>query len=182
MSQIPPDPELKALESALGELVPVSSRVNRDKLMFQAGAMSNSAASRRSSWPAIVAVLSLALAAESVFIGTRPAPRVVERTVFVPAPVERAADPAAQELRPPGIPDRHAAAREQLTVGSSEAASGYQRFQNLVIRFGLDAFPERPAFVSREDDGGMSPESRLRPAGALRSLELERIFKPGDPS
>ena len=46
MPQIPPDPELKAIESALGELIPLSSRLDRDKLMFQAGAMSKAASSR----------------------------------------------------------------------------------------------------------------------------------------
>ena len=58
MPQIPPDPELKAIESALGELIPLSSRLDRDKLMFQAGAMSRPAASpRRWVWPAIAAAL-----------------------------------------------------------------------------------------------------------------------------
>ena len=40
MSLIPSDPKLKAIESALGELIPVSSRLDRDQLMFQAGALS----------------------------------------------------------------------------------------------------------------------------------------------
>jgi hypothetical protein len=195
MSQIPPDPELKALESALGELVPVSSRLDRDKLMFQAGAMSKSAARRRWGWPAIAAALSLALAGESVFIGTRPAPHVVERIVFVPAPAGASASAARQEPgapviteavveqpRPSGIADGHFVVPKQITVGSLEVASDYQRFQNLVVRFGLDAFPERPAFVSREENGGVSSGSANRSAGTLRSLELERILKPGDPS
>jgi hypothetical protein len=195
MSQIPPDPELKALESALGELVPLSSRLNRDKLMFQAGAMSKSAASRRWGWPAIAAALSLALACESVFIVTRSAPGVIERIVFVPTPAGAAANAARQESAPPviteaageqrrpsGIADGHIVAPKQITVGSLEVASDYQRFQNLVVRFGLDAFPERPAFVLREQNGGVSSGSAIRSAGTLRSLELERILKPGDPS
>jgi len=195
MSQIPPDPELKALESALGDLVPVSSRLNRDKLMFQAGAMSKSAASGRWGWPAIAAALSVALAGESVFIGTRPAPRVVERIVFVPTPSGAAAnaarqgpgpsgivDAAVEQRRPSGIADGQTVAPKQITVGSLEVASDYQRFQNLVVRFGLDAFPERPAVVSREEDRGVSSGSGIRSAGTLRSLELERILKPGDPS
>ena len=85
MPQIPPDPELKAIESALGELIPLSSRLDRDKLMFQAGAMSRPAPSRPWAWPAITAALSVALAGESFFLASRPAPRVVERIVYVPA-------------------------------------------------------------------------------------------------
>jgi hypothetical protein len=182
MPQVPPDPELKAIESALGELIPVSSRLDRDKLMFQAGAMSKPAARGRFAWPAITAVLSLALAGESLFVANRPAPSVVERIVFVPAPADAAVQAAHREPRPPGIANNDFGAPASLSVGSSSGASDYQRFQNLVIRFGFDAFPERPAVVSREDVDGISPGFGLKPAGALRSLELERILKPGDPS
>src|SRR5450755_2834330 len=87
MPQIPTDPELKAIESALGELIPLASGIDRDRLMFQAGAMSRSTPRpRRWAWPALTAALSVALAGESLFLGNRPAPRVVERIVFVPAP------------------------------------------------------------------------------------------------
>ncbi len=87
MPQIPPDPELKVIESILGELVPRSSRLDRDKLMFQAGAMSSRGARRRAwVWPAITAVLGAVLCGESIFLAGRPAPQVVERVVFVPAP------------------------------------------------------------------------------------------------
>jgi hypothetical protein len=184
MSQVPPDPELKAIESALGELIPVSSRLDRDKLMFQAGAMSKPAARGRFTWPAITAALSLALAGESLFLGSRPAPQVVERIVFmpVPAPTDAVVPAAQREPRPPGFANGDFGAPASLSVASSSGASDYQRFQNLVIRFGFDAFPERPAVVSREDVGGISPGFGLKPAGALRSLELERILKPGDPS
>ena len=51
-----------------------------------------------------------------------------------------------------------------------------------MIRFGLDAFPEPRAVASRTDGGDLPGGAGLRPAGALRSLELEKILKPGDPS
>ena len=87
MPQIPSDPELKAIEAALAGLAPLSSRLNRDKLMFAAGAMSRPGArERRWAWPAITATLTVALAGESLFLAARPAPRVVERIVLVPAP------------------------------------------------------------------------------------------------
>jgi hypothetical protein len=196
MPQIPPDPELKAIESALGELIPVSSRLDRDKLMFQAGAMSNAAPSRRWAWPAITAALSFALAGPSLFLGSRPAPQVVERIVFVPAPAAAAtiasegttvakeadASTARWELGPHSISDGPSAGSEPFSLGSSRGASDYQRFQNLVILFGLDALPERAVVVAREGDRAIETRSGLPPAGALRSLELEKILKPGGPS
>jgi hypothetical protein len=197
MPQIPSDPELKAIESALGELIPRSSRLDRDKLMFQAGAMSKRASARRWAWPAITAALSVALAGESLFLGARPAPRVVERIVFLPAKADAAADasrpgPRPPEIAvadasrpepfPPGIANGHLVRPGPFSSGSSGGASDYQRFQNLVILFGLDALPERAVVVAREDDRGIEPRSGLKPAGALRSLELEKILKPGGPS
>jgi hypothetical protein len=194
MPQIPPDPELKAIESALGELIPISSRLDRDKLMFQAGANSKTGPSRRWAWSAITAALTVALAAESLFLLARPAPRVVERIVFVPAPAgavrsedtniakEAGAHTARRGARPPGITSDIMVRSGPFSSGSRGSASDYQRAQNLVIRFGLDAFPERPAIVLLEDDLGMEARSGLKPAGALRSLELERILKPGGPS
>ena len=110
MPQIPPDRELKAIESALGELIPVSSRLDRDKLMFQAGAMSKPAPSRRWAWPAITAVLSVALAGESLFSWrARPAPQDVEQIVFFAAcprrrlPHQFATRPSRKKRPPPRI-------------------------------------------------------------------------------
>jgi hypothetical protein len=187
MPQIPPDPELKAIESALGELIPLSSGLDRDKLMFQAGAISRSTANpRRAVWPAIAAALGVALAAESLFLGTRPAPRVVERIVFVPAPAPAIASAAASQViaspGPENAPRQSLTASEPLLFASWAVESDYQRFQELVIRFGLDALPEPPSVVSRSDGGDLSPAPGLSPAGALRSLELKRILNPGDPS
>jgi hypothetical protein len=196
MSQIPSDPELKAIESALGELIPVSSRLDRDKLMYQAGAMSKPGPSRRWAWPAITAALCVALAGESLFLGARSSPRVVERIVFMPAPAaevaissegatatnEADAPPARMVARAPGITNDDRARSVPFTFGLSSDASDYQRFRNLVILFGLDALPERAVVVASEDDREIEARAGLKPAGALRSVELERILKPGGPS
>jgi hypothetical protein len=190
MPQIPPDPELKAIESALGDLVPRSSKLDRDKLMFQAGAMSKlGAQERRWVWPAISAALCALLAGESLFLGARPAPRVVERIVLVPAPATPAAVIARGPVSEAGAsrgPEKNSresvTAREPQSTASWAGGSDYQRFQELVIRFGLDAFPEPRAVASRTDGGDLSGGAGLMPAGALRSLELERILKPGGPS
>ncbi len=73
MSEIPNDAELTGIESALGGLIPVSSGLDRDRLMFRAGALSE-ARSRRSrwAWPSVAAMLSLVVACESVFLARGP--------------------------------------------------------------------------------------------------------------
>ena len=49
------------------------------------------------------------------------------------------------------------AASESFRFASWAVESDYQRLQELVIRFGLDALPERPAVVSRSDGGDLIP-------------------------
>ncbi len=174
MRQVPSDPELKAIESALGALVPVSSRLDRDKLMFQAGAVSTPAARRRWVWPVITSVLSVALAGESLVLGLRRSPQIVERIVFMPAPT--------RSDRPENTPAESAPGRERPAVESVALGSDFQRFQDLVMRFGLDALSGPPSVASRSDGGELPEGPEPRPAGALRTLELQRILKPGDPS
>ena len=73
MSQRSSDPELNDIESALGGLVPVPSRLDRDALMFEAGAASARSASRgRWVWPSIAATLAVALVSESLVLAVRP--------------------------------------------------------------------------------------------------------------
>jgi hypothetical protein len=180
---------LKAIESALGALVPLSSRLDRDKLMFQAGAMSRPWARQRGwVWPALAAAMTVALAGESLWLGVRPAPRAVERIVFVPASTTDLAATApsavsgATASHDQKNSSRAPAAGEPRSVESWAVASDYQRLQELVLRFGLDALPV-PASVASRLDGGVQPIGPgPKPAGVLRSLELERIFKPGGPS
>ncbi len=189
MPQIPPDPELKAIESILGELVPRSSRLDRDKLMFQAGAMLSRGARRRAwVWPAMTAVLGAVLCGESIFLAGRPAPQVVERVVFVPAPGSAAVASAAGASQSPAgraprpVADEPAAASEPWPVTSWPVAPDYQRIQAMVMRFGLDAIQE-PSSVAVRAGGDLVPNGTgLAPAGALRSIELQKILKPGDSS
>ena len=94
MSQEPLDPELKAVESTLGRLAPARSRLDRDRLMFQAGAMSvrlriastlGLAVGRGDARPLVVV-------SESVALATRSDPRVVV--------VRQEAVPAQQAVEP----------------------------------------------------------------------------------
>jgi hypothetical protein len=187
MPQIPPDPELKAIESILGELVPRSSRLDRDKLMFQAGAITSRGAGRRAwVWPAMTAVLGAVLCGESFFLAGRPAPQVVERVVFVPAPGSAAVSASAGVSQtiarqpPQPVADALGAASEPRPVDSWPVASDYRRFQAMVMRFGLDAIQEPSSIAVHTDGDLLQSGTGLAPAGTLRSIELQKILKPGD--
>jgi hypothetical protein len=120
---------------------------------------------------------------ESIFLATRPATRVVERLVVVrepagPAPSESSITPTAPIviLRQNDVPPAEA------LPATWETISDYQRRKDLVLRFGLDAFPE-PVRLSSQS-GGLSDSSQEVPmsAGALRLIELEKLINPGDHS
>jgi hypothetical protein len=192
MSQIPPDPRLKAIERALGDLVPRSSRLDRDDLMFRAGtAAAAKPAPARWLWPGLSATLALALAAESTFLGLRPVPAVIERSEVVrkPAPAARpdqvsthtevsAARPAPRDDEDLASSERDAAFEPSWAVDSD-----YRRLQSLVLTLGIDALPERTTpRLSGSEAAGASPDRALMPAGVWRDLELEKLFKPGGPS
>ena len=192
MSQFPNDAELMAIESALGGLIPVSAGLDRDRLMFQAGVLSRSRSGRAGwVWPSVAAVLSLAVACESVFLAWRPAPRVVERIVVVhepvaPSPAEPPRDRAAPLLAPVVISSQDVespdAIPEALAYLTATRNSDYLRLQDMVLRFGLDAFPEPVRRSAPPGSHHDMPESRSSTVGALRRIELEKLLNPGDHS
>jgi hypothetical protein len=182
MSQFASDPELEAVESALGRLVPVPSRLDRDQLMFQAGTISaRSSGPGFPMWPSTAAVLAIVVALESVLLAVRPAPRVLERIVVVrePAPASTTTipQPALATISSQALPNNDALSQPAWAEGSD-----YQRLLEQVVRFGLDALPERPPLLSRSDGESDSDDRSFEPAGALRRLELEKLLNPGGPS
>jgi hypothetical protein len=188
MSQNPNDPELNAIESALGGLIPVSSGLDRDRLMFQAGALSRSRAERtRWTWPSVAAVLALVVIGESFLLAARPATRVVERLVVIREP----SGPASSDspVTPPGpspdpivILSQTHDPSDAAPPSTWEAVSDYRRRQDLVLRFGLDAFPG-PVRLSSQAGGPLdASEDGPMSAGALRRIELEKLNPSGDHS
>jgi hypothetical protein len=194
MSQVPEHPELEEVEAALRALVPGPSRLDRDRLMFEVGALSGRGTSwRHRAWPAAAAVLALALAGESWLMAVRPAPRVVERLVVVrePSGTPSSGSVAAQFARPaaplvpasgrllsdrPDGPSDADLSTRWVTVADSH------RLHGNAPRFGLDG-PPKPPRPDVNADGqtgstGRSPAS----VGALRRLELEKWLDPGDRS
>jgi len=197
MSEIPSDPELSDIESALKALAPAASRLDRDQLMFQAGTISvRSARHGGWGWPSIAAALAVALGCESLILALRPGPQPLDRVVVVQ---ERALEPL-----PPGEAPRSSAAiatpgaildpqpqnasglprstGESVSQSSWTSATECQRLSELVLRFGLDALPERPPLASQAVSSADSPSSGFEPAGVLRRIELEKLSNPGDPS
>ncbi len=191
MSQRSSDSELNDIESALGRLVPVPSRLDREALMFQAGAASARTAVRsRLVWPSIAATLAVALVAESLVLAVRPGPRVIERVVVVREQVQAPAtlpksDVEAPHLTPTGSSSDARSSESPSLASSWPVTSEYQRVQDLVLRLGLDALPWRSLpLESRSDRRVDSVNAPVSSAGHLRRLELEKLLnlEPGGPS
>jgi hypothetical protein len=191
MSQESSDPELNDIESALGGLVPVPSRLDRDALMFQAGAASaRSTARGRWIWPSIAATLAVGLISESVVMAVRPGPRVIERIVVVRESVPASStspesDIAAPHLASPNSVNDARSSEPPSLVSLWPAIPEYQRIQDLVLRLGLDAVPERPSLaISRSEETVDSIDMPVQSAGQMRRLELEKLLNlnPGGPS
>ncbi len=174
--QVPSDPELTAVAAALGALKPARSRLDRDRVLFQAGQRAGQA---RWIWPALAASLALLALGEAWALAYRPAPGVVERIVVVheiaPAPPVLPAPESASvaAVTPPLIaplpsrfgppPDRAAGLRWQI------------------LRFGLDGLPEPPPLALQTGPrpaGPESPSSGLR----LRSEVLSDLLNLGGSS
>jgi hypothetical protein len=189
MSQESSDSELNDIESALRGLVPVPSRVDRDALMFQAGSASALPAPRgRWVWPSIAATLAVALVSESLVMAVRPGPRMIERIVVVREPAASTSSISDAGVPRPARPDALSTARDSDTpslASSWPVTSEYQRIQELVLRFGLDALPERSSpRASRADHTADLVDRPVPSAGHLRRLELEKLLnlEPGGPS
>jgi hypothetical protein len=169
---IPPEGELRAIESALGSLAPARARLDRDRVMFlagQASARPRRAISSRLGWPAIAAGLGLVAAGEAALLAHRPplTPNVVERVVVVREPVPAGPMPVRDPAGPPAAP---------LSEPAALGRTAYDRLALQVARYGLDALPPSPA--AAWDD----PQPRLVPARQLLQEEIRETLEPGDPS
>ena len=163
--------ELKAVESGLASLAPTTLRLDRDRLMYLAGqaAAAHDApaglASRRAwIWPAASAGVGAVSAALLVLLVARPAPRVVERIVYVPATHAAAADAAQQPGADGASLPRHSAAPSPGAVAPRRTFGGgwmglaapsrrpeYLSLRDQVLAFGVDVWQKPPA------SGGAQP-------------------------
>jgi hypothetical protein len=93
MSERPEELQLTALESALHDLRPMPETLRRDVLMYRAGR----ASARRWAWPTATALAAAAALILGITLLKQPAPQVVERVVYLPAPAETAPETPGTE-------------------------------------------------------------------------------------
>jgi hypothetical protein len=176
MPQEPLDPELRTIEDALGRLAPARSRLDRDRLMFEAGALSaRSAPQHRWVWPSIAAVLALLAMSESVFLAVRPGTRTV--LVQAPLPQEQPVSPRPVELIFDAEPSRSAA--PDLWLPGDSAGLWLKR---QVLRFGLEGLPDPPPLLTQARGSTPPPRSDSNPDAPLRRYELDKVLDLGGPS
>jgi hypothetical protein len=184
-SQPDPNAELTAVEAALGSLAPAPGRLDRDRVMFQAGRAAPRRSLARAGWPALAACLAVVAAGEGAALSSRPAVRYVDRVVVVREP----ALPAPAPLQTPiAVPEPEPAPKLAGEVRGAllpflmltRVETDYERLRAGVLRYGLDGLPAPPALAAHS--GGPSTVRPDESAAALLRSEVQAILKPGDPS
>jgi hypothetical protein len=140
MSDETHDPDLKALEAALGALRPTPDAIERDRLMFQAGRASVPRPGRF--WQATAGTFGTLSVLLGGLLLLRPAP--AERIVYVPSQAETPAVLAGLPVADPPPPNgylrlRQFVHREGVEALSTAAAEGPGRSS------ATPDFPERPS-------------------------------------
>ncbi len=178
MSLVPPDPELNPIESALGRLVPARSRIDRDRLMFQAGVNFAQARSpHRWVWPAIAASLAVVALSESALLVARPGPQALVAQQPAPVAEDRAVrpEPVVILVQAPPLPP---AEPEPWLPGGGEALG----LRRQVLRFGLEGLPDPPALLSQAEGTAPAPGADSEHPGFLRRYELDKVLDLKGPS
>jgi hypothetical protein len=147
------------LENALQSLQPAPVNIERDRLMYLTGQMA--ARRRQLFWPAIAALLAVALTAALVYRQPAPGPQTIDRVVYVqvekPAPALTAAAGAAIELTP--------ADSEQW-----RRQADYFKLRDKILDEGVDALPEPPIATGRGQD------ELIEELRQIRNFGFKRIF------
>jgi hypothetical protein len=178
MSLVPPDPELNLIESALGRLAPARSRIDRDRLMFQAGVNSAKAQSpRRWVWPAVAASLAVVALSESAALAVRSGQHVVVVQQSATAPESRPAEPEPVQILVQA-PRSQAPENEPWSPGGGETLG----LRRQVLRFGLEGLPDPPSLLTQADGAAPAPGASSETPGLLRRYELNKVLDLGGPS
>ena len=153
---IPPD--LRAVAETLASVRPPAPRLDRDRLMFLAGAASASATAvpigkltlpARLAWPAATAALAATSLALSAALFLRPPQD--QRIVYVPVEAEQASGQERVAVEPADVdhPRRSPAEAVPIAAPSRPATAvtqhNYVRRRDVALRLGLDALGAPPA-------------------------------------
>jgi hypothetical protein len=133
------DPSLGPLESALANLKPAPTALDRDRLMFRAGQLSTR---WHWVWPASTAalfVMSLALAGVLAF---RPTAPESVRVVYVPI---ETSPPVSSPRQPVPAPTP---ATSTADVPAPPASAPYLSLRGQVLRFGVESLPDPPPLAT----------------------------------
>ena len=137
MPEVPLDPELKALEEALGTLEP-QAQLSREAVFFRAGQVSMRG---RWLWPASTIVSTAAAVVLGWFLWQQPEPSANERPPrviivekIVPSPVEQ---------HPTETPDRRPDLMISTPTNDSDTTD-YLRLRQEVMRWGVDVLHPGP--------------------------------------
>jgi hypothetical protein len=170
-----PDPELNAIEAALGSLVPARSRIDRDLVMFRAGQASvRPSRTGLGAWNAIAASLALIALGEGVLLAHRPPPQIVKEVMVI-------REPTTAPVRAPVVPPLEqsvVAVPESLPIERSLSLgqTAYERLTSQVLRYGLDGLPVSSTVAAS------ASEPWPTTSGQMLQDELRRLLDPGDPS
>ncbi|QEH33888.1 hypothetical protein OJF2_24200 [Aquisphaera giovannonii] len=179
MPQDAPEPELSEIAAELGKLAPAGSRVNRDRLMYEAGfaAGRTSARGRRGwAWPSVAAALAFAVVAESAALAVRREPRVVVVERRIPTP----------DLGP-GSPPRDGSLAQVRTGGptavpdASDDPGEPRRPRRRALDWTLDTMPGPTPLLSRAEAASGRGLDRS-PGSSLRRVDTPRLLQTGGPS
>lgn len=131
-------PDLSRMEAALAGLTPVPARVDRDRLMFQAG---QAGARNSPAWPIVSGILGVATAALVIVVLAYPRTRVVERVVYVsPPPAPTSPEQAPVAKLPTAQPPAIAAWFERSD--DLPYRNPYEALEEQLLRWGLDGLPD----------------------------------------
>lgn len=137
----PIDPELIALETAMGGLVPAVDPAARDRILYRAGAASVRPTRTSSGlWMALAASLGMVALGEGALLARRP---VVERIVVMGPPQPAAMPtPTVVPIEPdPPVPE------ERVVVSIPTPITPTALLSWQIARYGLDGLPARPSPV-----------------------------------
>jgi hypothetical protein len=148
--------DLKPIEAALGALVP-ASRIDRDRLMYLAGAASAVALERnprigvhRMFWPlAAAAMFLVSLGLGALITFREPADRIV----YVDRP-----SAASERSREPSLAALNKNIQPQFTAGAASTDASYLVLRDQVLRLGINAL-NKP---SGESSGSPHTDDRNR--------------------